>query len=146
MSPTTEMTMTTYANSAADPASLPLAGIKVLELTHMVMGPTCGMILADLGAEVIKIEPPGGEKTRNLPGLGIGFFRAFNRNKKSIVVDTDTEAGCQTVKALAAHADVVIENFRPGRMDAIGLGYKALSAENPGLVYVALKGFFARPL
>lgn len=145
MSPTTEMTMTTYANSAADPASLPLAGIKVLELTHMVMGPTCGMILADLGAEVIKIEPPGGEKTRNLPGLGIGFFRAFNRNKKSIVVDTDTEAGCQTVKALAAHADVVIENFRPGRMDAIGLGYKALSAENPGLVYVALKGFLPGP-
>jgi crotonobetainyl-CoA:carnitine CoA-transferase CaiB-like acyl-CoA transferase len=63
------------------PARLPLDGVRVIEFTHMVMGPTCGMILADLGAEVIKIEPPGGDKTRKLPGLGIGFFRSFNRNK-----------------------------------------------------------------
>ena len=68
--------------------ALPLAGVRVIEFTHMVMGPTCGMILADLGAEVIKVEPPGGDKTRNLPGLGIGFFRTFNRNKKSVVLDT----------------------------------------------------------
>ena len=69
------------------PTTLPLDGMRVVEFTHMVMGPTCGMILADLGAEVIKIEPPGGDKTRKLPGLGIGFFRSFNRNKKSVVLD-----------------------------------------------------------
>ena len=70
--------------------SLPLSGVRVVEFTHMVMGPTCGMILADLGAEVIKIEPPGGDKTRKLPGLGIGFFRSFNRNKMSVVLDINT--------------------------------------------------------
>src|SRR6185295_1518577 len=73
-------------NTTAE-TGLPLEGVRVIEFTHMVMGPTCGMILADLGAEVIKIEPPGGDKTRNLPGLGIGFFRSFNRNKKSVVLD-----------------------------------------------------------
>src|SRR5688572_11850133 len=81
-------------------APLPLAGVRVIEFTHMVMGPTCGMILADLGAEVIKIEPPGGDKTRNLPGLGIGFFRSFNRNKKSVVLDINTPEGMAAVLEL----------------------------------------------
>src|ERR1044072_5794929 len=106
---------------------LPLAGGRVVEFTHMVMGPTCGMILADLGAEVIKIEPPGGDKTRNLPGLGIGFFRSFNRNKKSVVLDVQTPEGLATAKELVAQCDVLLENFRPGLMDRLGLGYAALS-------------------
>src|SRR5678809_859393 len=81
-------------------ALLPLAGVRVLEFTHMVMGPTCGMILADLGAEVIKVEPPGGDKTRTLPGLGIGFFRSFNRNKKSVVLDIHSPDGLAAAKEL----------------------------------------------
>src|SRR5688572_19759667 len=116
--------------------ALPLSGIRVVEFTHMVMGPTCGMILADLGAEVIKVEPPGGDKTRNLPGLGIGFFRSFNRNKKSVVLDIQTADGLAQAKALIETADVVLENFRPGLMEKLGLGYEMLSAENPKLIYV----------
>ncbi len=139
----------------ADPASenteylpekhLPLHGIRVLEFTHMVMGPTCGMILADLGAEVIKIEPPGGDKTRNLPGLGIGFFRSFNRNKKSVVLDITTADGQATAKELVAQSDVVLENFRPGLMSKLGLDYAALKAANPQLIYVTHKGFLPGP-
>ena len=125
--------------------TLPLAGIRVIEFTHMVMGPTCGMILADLGAEVIKIEPPGGDKTRNLPGLGIGFFRSFNRNKKSVVLDITTPEGQATAKELAAQCDVVLENFRPGLMDKLGLNYASLSALNPRLVYASHKGFLPGP-
>src|SRR5262250_2366105 len=94
--------------------SLPLSGIRVIEFTHMVMGPTCGMILADLGAEVIKVEPPGGDKTRFLPGLGIGFFRSFNRNKKSVVLDINTPQGHAAAVELVKQCDVVLENFRPG--------------------------------
>ncbi|HEY3584637.1 MAG TPA: CoA transferase, partial [Casimicrobiaceae bacterium] len=89
----------------------------------MIMGPTCGMILADLGADVIKIEPPGGDRTRKLPGLGIGFFRTFNRNKKSVVLDITTPEGREAVTALIADADVVLENFRPGLMRSLGLDY-----------------------
>nr|WP_315231299.1 CoA transferase [uncultured Albidiferax sp.] len=125
--------------------TLPLAGIRVIEFTHMVMGPTCGMILADLGAEVIKIEPPGGDKTRNLPGLGIGFFRSFNRNKKSVVLDITTPEGQATAKELAAQCDVVLENFRPGLMDKLGLNYASLSALNPRMVYASHKGFLPGP-
>src|SRR6476469_6562336 len=113
--------------SAAPHTGLPLDGIRVIEFTHMVMGPTCGMILADLGAEVIKIEPPGGDKTRNLPGLGIGFFRSFNRNKKSVVLDIDTPEGHETALALIGDSDVVIENFRPGMMTKLGLDYESLA-------------------
>jgi crotonobetainyl-CoA:carnitine CoA-transferase CaiB-like acyl-CoA transferase len=125
--------------------TLPLSGIRVVEFTHMVMGPTCGMILADLGAEVVKVEPPGGDKTRNLPGLGIGFFRSFNRNKKSVVLDIQAPVGLAQAKALIATADVVLENFRPGLMDKLGLGYEALSAEQPELIYVSHKGFLPGP-
>lgn len=126
-------------------STLPLAGVRVLEFTHMVMGPTCGMILADLGAEVIKVEPPGGDKTRQLPGLGIGFFRSFNRNKKSIVLDITSEAGRETAIELAGTCDVVLENFRPGLMEQLGLDYKSLSAKYPRLIYVSHKGFLPGP-
>jgi formyl-CoA transferase len=124
---------------------LPLAGIRVVEFTHMIMGPTCGMILADLGAEVIKVEPPGGDKTRYLPGLGIGFFRTFNRNKKSVVVDIRSPDGRADAVELAKSADVVLENFRPGLMKELGLDYEALAKENPRLVYVSHKGFLPGP-
>jgi crotonobetainyl-CoA:carnitine CoA-transferase CaiB-like acyl-CoA transferase len=129
------------------PAStgLPLEGVRVVEFTHMVMGPTCGMILADLGAEVIKVEPPGGDKTRSLPGLGIGFFRSFNRNKKSVVIDIQTEEGLATAKALIGECDVLLENFRPGLMDQLGLGPDALRALFPRLIYVSHKGFLPGP-
>jgi len=109
------------------------------------MGPTCGMILADLGAEVIKIEPPGGDKTRQLPGLGIGFFRSFNRNKLSVELDIQTPEGLATAKALIAQSDVLLENFRPGLMDKLGLGSEALRAEFPRLIYVSHKGFLPGP-
>lgn len=111
----------------------------------MVMGPTCGMILADLGAEVIKIEPPGGDKTRKLPGLGIGFFRSFNRNKKSVVLDIQTPEGMANAKELIGECDVLLENFRPGLMEKLGLGYKTLSQEFPKLIYVSHKGFLPGP-
>ena len=125
--------------------SLPLAGIRVLEFTHMVMGPTCGMILADLGAEVIKVEPPGGDKTRTLPGLGIGFFRSFNRNKKSVVLDITSPAGRETAIELIGTCDVVLENFRPGLMTDLGLDYETLASKHPRLIYVSHKGFLPGP-
>lgn len=124
---------------------LPLEGVRVAEFTHMVMGPTCGMILADLGAEVIKIEPPGGDKTRNLPGLGIGFFRSFNRNKKSVVLDVHTEDGLASAKELIGQCDVLLENFRPGLMEKLGLGYAELQQQFPHLIYVSHKGFLPGP-
>jgi crotonobetainyl-CoA:carnitine CoA-transferase CaiB-like acyl-CoA transferase len=124
---------------------LPLEGVRVIEFTHMVMGPTCGMILADLGAEVIKVEPPGGDKTRNLPGLGIGFFRSFNRNKKSVVIDIQTPEGLATAKELIGQCDVLLENFRPGLMDKLGLGSETLRAQFPRLIYVSHKGFLPGP-
>ena len=124
---------------------LPLEGIRVIEFTHMVMGPTCGMILADLGAEVIKIEPPGGDKTRNLPGLGIGFFRSFNRNKKSVVLDINTPEGMATALELIGQCDVLLENFRPGLMNKLGLSYQALSQKFPRLIYASHKGFLPGP-
>jgi formyl-CoA transferase len=127
------------------PLSLPLDGIRVVEFTHMVMGPTCGMILADLGAEVIKIEPPGGDKTRRLPGLGIGFFRSFNRNKKSVVIDIATAEGQAAAVDLIGECDVVIENFRPGLMREFGLDYDTLSQRYPRLVYASHKGFLPGP-
>ena len=124
---------------------LPLEGLRVIEFTHMVMGPTCGMILADLGAEVIKIEPPGGDKTRTLPGLGIGFFRSFNRNKKSVVLDIDRPDGHATALELIGQCDVMLENFRPGMMASLGLDYVALAQKFPRLIYVSHKGFLPGP-
>ena len=133
-------------DTPASPAmNLPLSGIRVIEFSHMVMGPSCGMILADLGAEVIKIEPPGGDKTRQLSGVGVGFFRTFNRNKKSVVLDIDTPEGQATALELIARSDVVIENFRPGRMAALGLDHTSLSERIPSLIYVSHKGFLPGP-
>lgn len=137
--------MSQTPSSANHTGDLPLTGVRVIEFTHMVMGPTCGMILADLGAEVIKVEPPGGDKTRTLPGLGIGFFRSFNRNKKSVVLDIQTEEGLATAKELIGQCDVLLENFRPGLMDKLGLGSDALRALFPRLIYVSHKGFLPGP-
>jgi len=130
---------------ASAPTGLPLEGVRVIEFTHMVMGPTCGMILADLGAEVIKIEPPGGDKTRNLPGLGIGFFRSFNRNKKSVVLDINTPTGHATALELISQCDVMLENFRPGLMTKLGLDHATLEQKFPRLIYVSHKGFLPGP-
>ena len=125
---------------------LPLEGIRVVELSHMVMGPTCGLILADLGAEVIKVEPAGkGDPTRYLRSTGAGFFAAFSRNKKSVAIDLDSPQGLGQALRLAEGADVLLENFRPGALAAKGLGYEALSRANPRLVYCSLKGFLAGP-
>ena len=99
---------------------LPYEGIRVVEFTHMVMGPTCGMILADLGAEVIKVEPIEGDKTRNLLGSGAGFFPMFNRNKKSIAVDMKSPEGMELIHKLIATADVVSETFKPSTMANLG--------------------------
>lgn len=131
-------------NNAQAPV-LPLDGIRVIEFTHMVMGPTCGMILADLGAEVIKVEPPKGDKTRDLPGLGMGFFRTFNRNKKSVVLDIQTPAGRATAEELIGQSDIMLENFRPGLMAKLGLDYQALAVRFPHLIYVSHKGFLPGP-
>ncbi|MGX9964669.1 CaiB/BaiF CoA transferase family protein [Roseomonas sp. F4] len=124
----------------------PLAGIRVLEFTHMVMGPTVGMTLADLGAEVIKVEPaPEGDSTRRLGGSGAGFYAAFGRGRRSLCLDLKKPEGLALVQKLAAKADVLIENFRPGAMAKLGLGYAELSATNPGLVYCSCKGFLPGP-
>ena len=125
--------------------SLPYAGIRVVEFTHMVMGPTCGMVLADLGAEVIKVEPPQGDNTRRLLGSGAGFFPLFNRNKKSIALDLQTPEGREAALKLAATADIVSENFKPGTMARLGLDYAAISRVNPRVIFVSHKGFLPGP-
>ncbi len=128
---------------------LPYAGIRVVEFTHMVMGPSCGMMLADLGAEVIKIEPVGhgrdGDATRKLLGSGSGFFPLFNRNKKSLTLDLQTEEGKQAALRLIATADVVCENFKPGTMRKLGLDYDSLKDRFERLIYVSHKGFLPGP-
>jgi crotonobetainyl-CoA:carnitine CoA-transferase CaiB-like acyl-CoA transferase len=123
----------------------PLKGLKVVEFTHMVMGPTCGMVLADLGAEVIKVEPIDGDRTRTLLGAGAGFFPMFNRNKKSIQIDLHKPAGAAAARKLCASADVVAENFKPGTMVKYGLDHASLSKDNPKLIYASLKGFLPGP-
>jgi crotonobetainyl-CoA:carnitine CoA-transferase CaiB-like acyl-CoA transferase len=125
--------------------SLPYSGVRVVEMTHMVMGPTCGMVLADLGAEVIKVEPIAGDSTRALRGSGAGFFSTFNRNKKSIAVDVKDPRGLEIVHKLLGGADIFSENFKSGTMDKLGLGYAALSKLNPRLIYVSHKGFLPGP-
>ncbi len=125
--------------------TLPLAGIRVVEFTHMVMGPTCGMILADLGADVIKVEPIAGDNTRKLLGSGSGFYPMFNRNKKSISIDVKNPIGREIILKLVAGADVFSENFKSGTMEKLGFGYQALSKLNPSLIYVSHKGFLPGP-
>ncbi|AMR80542.1 CaiB/BaiF CoA transferase family protein [Cupriavidus nantongensis] len=124
---------------------LPLAGIRVVEFTHMVMGPTCGMVLGDLGADVIKIEPLVGDNTRRLKGSGAGFFPMFNRNKKSLPVNLKDPRGRELVLKLIGTADVVSENFKAGTMAKNGLDYETLRKLNPRLVYVSHKGFLPGP-
>jgi crotonobetainyl-CoA:carnitine CoA-transferase CaiB-like acyl-CoA transferase len=126
-------------------SSLPYAGIRVVEFTHMVMGPTCGMVLADLGAEVIKIEPLAGDNTRRLLGSGAGFFAMFNRNKKSVALDLQTPQGREAALRLIATADIVSENFKPETMRKLGLDYASLRKLNERLIYVSHKGFLPGP-
>ena len=133
------------SNEPTDQRPLPLKGLRVVEFTHMVMGPTCGMVLADMGAEVIKVEPIDGARTRHLLGAGAGFFPMFNRNKKSIAIDLHNPAGAEVARKLAASADVVAENFKPGTMGKYGLDYAALSRVNERLIYVSHKGFLPGP-
>lgn len=128
-----------------DSAMLPYDGVRVIEFAHMVMGPTCGLVLADLGAEVIKIEPVEGESTRRLLGSGAGFFPTFNRNKKSIAIDLQTPEGKRLALELVASADVVTENFKPGTMKRLGLDYATLAERFPRLIYVSHKGFLPGP-
>ena len=125
--------------------TLPYEGLRVVEFTHMVMGPACGLLLADLGAEVIKVEPVEGDSTRRLLGSGAGFFPAFNRNKKSIALDLKRPEGIEAALRLIASADVVTENFKPDTMDKLGLGYERLRQLNPRLIYVSHKGFLPGP-
>jgi crotonobetainyl-CoA:carnitine CoA-transferase CaiB-like acyl-CoA transferase len=124
---------------------LPLQGIRVVEFVHVIMGPSCGLVLADLGAEVIKVEPLDGDHTRKLTVSGAGFFPTFNRNKKSIAVDLKSEEGKEIIAKLIRSADVVTENFRPGAMDKLGFGYEQLKQAQPQLIYCSLKGFLAGP-
>jgi crotonobetainyl-CoA:carnitine CoA-transferase CaiB-like acyl-CoA transferase len=124
---------------------LPLEGIRVVEFAHMVMGPSCGLALADLGAEVIKVEPLAGDNTRRLEAAGIGFFPVFNRNKKSLAVDLQKPEGREVVLRLLKKADVLTENFRPGALDKLGFSFDALQRHNPRLIYCSLKGFLKGP-
>jgi crotonobetainyl-CoA:carnitine CoA-transferase CaiB-like acyl-CoA transferase len=123
----------------------PLSSLRVLEFSHAVLGPACGLILADLGAEVIRIEPPSGDPTRNLKGFGTGYYPFFNRNKKSLAIDIKTDAGREIIFKLLETTDVLIENFGPGTMDRLGFGYEALASRYPTLVYCSLKGFLPGP-
>lgn len=125
--------------------TLPLAGIKVIEFTHMVMGPTVGLILADLGADVIKIEPIKGDNTRRLKGSGAGYFPMYNRNKQSLCLNMKSEEGVKIARDLLRDADVLIENFRPGAMDKLGFGYNDMHALNSRLIYCSEKGFLKGP-
>jgi crotonobetainyl-CoA:carnitine CoA-transferase CaiB-like acyl-CoA transferase len=124
---------------------LPLEGVRVIEFAHMVMGPSCGLVLADLGAEVIKVEPLAGDNTRRLEAAGAGFFPVFNRNKKSLAVDLQRPEGKDIALRLLASADVLTENFRPGALDKLGFSYEELKKKNQRLIYCSLKGFLKGP-
>ncbi|MFN7176235.1 MAG: CaiB/BaiF CoA transferase family protein [Thermaurantiacus sp.] len=123
----------------------PLAGIRVVEFTHMVMGPAAGQILADLGAEVVKVEPIGGDPTRRLVGSGAGYFPMYNRGKKSICLDLKSDSGREVAVRLAASGDILVENYRPGAIDRLGLGWETLREVNPRLIHVSEKGFLSGP-
>src|SRR5450631_4524903 len=124
---------------------LPLSGVRVIEMTHMVMGPTCGMVLAQLGAEIIKVEPPAGDKTRSLGGMGTSFFPLFNRGKRSVVLDFAKAEDRVTMDRLLASADVFLENFRDGQLDKQGLGPEELRRKHPHLIVAGHKGFLSGP-
>jgi len=124
---------------------LPLEGVRVVEFAHMVMGPACGLVLADLGAEVIKIEPMAGDNTRRLEAAGSGFFPVFNRNKKSLAIDLAHAQGKEIISKLINTSDVLTENFRPGALDKLGFSAEAVMKQNPRLIYCSLKGFLKGP-
>jgi len=126
-------------------SGLPLEGVRVVEMTHMVMGPTCGMILAQLGAEVIKVEPPAGDKTRSLGGMGTSFFPLFNRGKRSVVLDFAREEDRKTMHRLLETADVFLENFRDGQLEKQGMGAEELRKQHPHLIVAGHKGFLSGP-
>jgi crotonobetainyl-CoA:carnitine CoA-transferase CaiB-like acyl-CoA transferase len=127
-------------------SATPLAGLKVIELSHTVMGPAAGLVFAELGADVIKVEPaPQGDHTRALGGFAAGFFATFNRNKRSLTLDLKQPQGQATLHRLVSGTDVVIENYAPGTMERLGCGYQTLAKINPRLVYLALKGYLAGP-
>jgi crotonobetainyl-CoA:carnitine CoA-transferase CaiB-like acyl-CoA transferase len=126
-------------------SATPLKGLRVVEFTHMVMGPAVGHVLASLGAEVVRVEPIGGDATRRLLGSGAGYFPMYNRHKDSICLNLKSDEGLAVAKKLCANADILIENFRPGALDRLGLGYEALSADNPRLIYASEKGFLPGP-
>jgi len=129
-----------------DARALPLAGVRVLEFCQTIMGPTAGLVMADLGADVVKIEPaPAGDKTRRLSGFAAGFFAGFNRNKRSIALDLKSETGRAAAHRLVAKADVVLENYAPGTMEKLGCSYADLQAINPRLIFCSLKGFLSGP-
>ena len=123
----------------------PLAGLKVVEFTHMVMGPAVGAILASLGAEVVRVEPIGGDRTRRLVGSGSGYFPMYNRHKQSIALNLKDPDGLDIAKKLVAGADILVENYRPGAMDRLGLGFDILSETNERLIYCSEKGFLPGP-
>ena len=131
--------------SQDEAAELPLSGLRILELGHTVMGPSCSMVLADLGADVIKVEPPEGDRTRANVGFGSALFPVFNRNKRSLCIDLKSEEGKSVFQKVVATADALLENFAPGTMDRLGLGYEALSKKHPRLVFCSLKGFLSGP-
>ncbi len=125
--------------------SHPLSGVRVVEISHMVMGPTCGLYLAQLGAEVIKVEPPGGDKTRALTGMGSAFFPVFNRGKKSVVLDLRSDGGQAALHRLLETADVFVENFRDETLAKMGVDHAALRDRYPRLITAAHKGFLSGP-
>lgn len=133
------------SSAALNEHALPLTGLRVIEFGHLVMGPACGVVLGDMGADVIKIEPLDGDRTRRLTGAGAGFFPMFNRNKKSIAIDLRRPEGVEIATRLCESADVVTENFKPGALRKYGLDYATLSAANPRLIYVSHKGFLPGP-
>src|SRR6185437_8853930 len=140
--------LATCRSCMSDPShapTTPLRDLFVLEFTQNVMGPSGGLVLADLGADVVKIEPVEGEATRFLGGFASGFFNYFNRNKRSLAVDLKSERGRALVHRLVAKADIVLENYAPGTMERLGCGYETLSALNPRLIYCALKGYLSGP-
>lgn len=132
-------------NTPGREQATPLDGLRVVEFSHMVMGPSVGLILADLGADVVKIEPLAGDSTRRLLGSGAGYFPMYNRNKRSLCLDLSAPAGNDIARRLALRADIVLENFRPGAMAEQGLDYATLSRDNPGLIYCSAKGFLNGP-
>ena len=136
-------------NSSAPQANrpLPLAGVKVLDVSQVMAGPYCCMLLADMGADVIKVEPPGsGDQTRGAMGFkmkgpdSMGFLN-MNRNKRSIAINLKSDAGKEILFELAKDADILVENYRPGVMKRLGVGYEVMSKINPALVYVSISGF-----